>query len=172
MRCSRPTMGPSMSSFCTPFCSEMTAVSGPISGRIWRPALSVSRSFTEKITMSTLPMVLGSSVAFTFGRLDRLHAFDFDAVLLQSVKLRAACDESHVRAAILKHRAVVAADAARTHDRDFHNALRQSDLMRRHSDVTLARGSVSSIVMPLARVMSITCCGVKRFVSSSIITLK
>ena len=61
-------MGPSMSSFCTPFCSEMMPVSGPIRGRICRPALSVSRSFTEKITMSTLPMVAGSSVAFTFGR--------------------------------------------------------------------------------------------------------
>ena len=37
-------------------------------GQDWRAAVSVSRSFTEKITMSTLPMVEGSSVAFTFGR--------------------------------------------------------------------------------------------------------
>ena len=68
MRCSRPTTGASMSSFCTPFCSEMMPVSGPMTGRSARAAVSVSRSFTEKITISTLPMVFGSSVAFTLGR--------------------------------------------------------------------------------------------------------
>ena len=57
-----------MSSFCTPFCSEMMPVSGPMIGRIIRAAVSVSRSFTAKITMSTWPMVAGSSVAFTLGR--------------------------------------------------------------------------------------------------------
>jgi len=36
--------------------------------RICFAADSVSRSFTEKITMSTLPMVAGSSVAFTVGK--------------------------------------------------------------------------------------------------------
>ena len=61
-------MGLSMSSLVTPFCSEMMPVSGPITGRSARAAVSVSRSLTEKITMSALPTVAGSSVAFTLGR--------------------------------------------------------------------------------------------------------
>lgn len=56
-----------MLSLVTPFCNEMMPVSGPMTGRSCLAADCVSRSFTEKITMSTVPIVAGSSVAFTLG---------------------------------------------------------------------------------------------------------
>ena len=39
-----------------------------MSGGSWRAAISVSHNLTQNITMSTGPIVFGSSVAFTFGR--------------------------------------------------------------------------------------------------------
>ena len=54
------------------------------------------------------------------GQLHRLVAFDRETVLPHRLEVGAARHEGHVRAAGLQLRAVVAADAARTHDRDLH----------------------------------------------------
>ena len=54
-------------------------------------------------------------------KLHRLDALYRDAVLPQGFQLGAARDEGDIRAAILQHRAVIAADAARAHDRDLHS---------------------------------------------------
>src|SRR6185437_15793584 len=63
-----PRIGISLSAASIPFCKGITAVSGPISGLICSPALSRSHSFTQNSTTSTLPMVLGSSVAWVGAR--------------------------------------------------------------------------------------------------------
>ena len=59
-----PRIGTSRSAASMPFCSGMTAVSAPISGLIAWPAVSTSHSLTQNSTMSTVPMVDGSSVAW------------------------------------------------------------------------------------------------------------
>ncbi len=56
-------IGASRSTLSTPFCSVITRVSGPTSGRIAWPAASVSHSLTANSTTSTGPTVFGSSVA-------------------------------------------------------------------------------------------------------------
>src|SRR5437660_1568015 len=63
-----PRIGRSMSSFCTPFWSEMTPVSGVTMGSSERAAGSVSQSLTQNIAISTGPMPAGSSVTLTLGR--------------------------------------------------------------------------------------------------------
>ena len=63
-------------------------------GSSWRAALSVSHSLTQNITMSTGPMVAGSSVTLTFGSWNRLRpAFDRQPVLAHGGEMRAARDE-------------------------------------------------------------------------------
>ena len=47
---SLPRMGISRSLASIPFCSGMTAVVGPTSGRTPAPALSTSHSFTQNMT--------------------------------------------------------------------------------------------------------------------------
>ena len=68
MVCSAPTIGAMRSTLSMPFCKVMTRVLGPTSGFACAAAVSVSHSFTANSTMSTGPTLLGSSVAFTFGR--------------------------------------------------------------------------------------------------------
>ncbi len=58
-----PRMGIRRSAASMPFCNGITAVVGPISGRIDAPAVSTSQSLTQNSTRSTAPMVAGSSVA-------------------------------------------------------------------------------------------------------------
>src|SRR6516165_4829069 len=59
---SLPRMRRSTSSFCTPFCSDRTAVFVPTIGEIARTAVSVSQSLTPRRITSTDPRVFGSSV--------------------------------------------------------------------------------------------------------------
>ncbi len=63
MTASLPRIGISRSLASMPFCSGMTAVLGPISGRMAAPALSTSHSLTQNSTISTGPMSAGRSVA-------------------------------------------------------------------------------------------------------------
>ncbi len=118
---SRPTIGAIMSSFCTPFWSEMMPVSGPITGRICFAArLGVAQLHREdhhvdradgggvigRLHVGQMERLWSPSTARPF----RLHGFQVFATR----------NERDIGAAMLQQRAVVAADAARTHDRDFH----------------------------------------------------
>src|SRR4051812_11776980 len=58
-----PRIGISRSCASMPFCSVMTAVSGPTSGLMCAPALSMSHSLTQNSTKSTSPISAGLSVA-------------------------------------------------------------------------------------------------------------
>ena len=50
--CPGPSTRSSVSSLSTPFCSDTTAVSGPMAGRIAAAAVSVSNDFTQNSTTS------------------------------------------------------------------------------------------------------------------------
>jgi hypothetical protein len=82
----RPTIGASMSSSARRFCSEMTPVSGVRIGRIMRAAVSVSRSFTAKMTISTLPDGRGVVGRLDAGQMQGLVGLERDAVLRMAAR--------------------------------------------------------------------------------------
>ena len=104
-----------------PFCSVMTRVAGPTSGRACSAAASVSHSLTANSTMSTGPTAAGSSVALT-GRQVQVaeDAVDREAVLAQGRKIRAARDEAHVVSRGREPRAEITADRPCRHRRNAH----------------------------------------------------
>ena len=121
---SRPRIGSRRSAASMPFCSGITAVSGPISGLMCSPALSTSHSLTQNSTMSTLPM-LGGIV----GRLRRhqmgiaARAVHSQALALHRGEMRAARDEGDVGACLRQCRAKSASDAAGADHRNPHQFL-------------------------------------------------
>jgi len=82
----------------------------------------VSRSFTEDhhVDLADGRGIVG---CLHLGQMDRPVAFKRDAILLHGFEAVAARDERHVGAAVLQPRTVIAADTARTHDRDLQRCL-------------------------------------------------
>src|SRR5262249_47516781 len=93
-------------------------------GSIWRAALSLSQSLTQNITISTGPMVRGSSHV-DLGQVERRGpAFDRDAALAHGGKMRAARNEMNISTAPLDEPgAEIPAHAPRAHDRNSQRAL-------------------------------------------------
>ena len=111
-----------MSSLMTPFCSESTAVCGPTIGRPPRCRVGVPELHRDDHT-SAVPMVAGSSVAFTFATwMSPCASFSIVSPLLaHRFQVRAAGDEVHVVACVREPPAEETADAARAHHRNFHS---------------------------------------------------
>ena len=99
----------------------MIAVSGPTIGRICSIACSVSHSLTHSMTTSATP--ISARIVGGVHRLDvdRLGAFDAQAVPAHGFEVLAAGDEVNVGGAALDQpRAEIAAEAARSHDCNSH----------------------------------------------------
>ena len=121
MTAASPRIGASRSTLSTPFCTVITRVSGPTSGRGCSPARSVSHSLTAKSTRSTGPIPAGSSVTLTsFEMQVAERALDLEAVAADGVAMRAAREERDLVTGRRQPRAEITADGARRHDRDPH----------------------------------------------------
>ena len=121
MTASRPRIGSSRSAASMPFCSGMTAVSGPTSGLIASPALSTSHSLTQNSTTSTLPMLRGIVGCLRRHQMGvAAAAFDLQARALHGGEMRAARDEGDIGAGLRQRRTKAPSDPAGADNRNPH----------------------------------------------------
>ena len=119
--CAAPTARVSVPTVSTPFWNPTTRVSGPMSGGSIASAPSVSYSFTAK--NDDVDRADRGRIAF---RLDArqveiaLRAVDAKAARAHRLEVRAAREKRDVGAGRRQPSAKVAADAARTDNRDAH----------------------------------------------------
>ena len=94
---------------------------GPTIGRICASAASVSHSLTQSITRSTTPICARDRPwRSTLRHVQRLGPFDAQALRAHRLQVPAARDEMNVGHRRGQARAEVAAQSARSHDRDAH----------------------------------------------------
>ncbi len=121
-RPARRGSGSAASGASMPFCSGITAVSGPTSGLMCSPAPSTSHSFTQNSTIvdrADRPRDRRSpGSALRWVR--RARPRSWRPCVLHRREMRAARDEGDVRARLGQRRAISTPDAARAHHRDAH----------------------------------------------------